>query len=82
MDWVYGNGGVRDEESRQDRQGVLFRLAGLFSYPEVCFTENPGNLRDNNRRFFLSLLFLPVGSCGKAMELRRMSLTTQKTSVV
>ena len=38
MNRVYRNGGVRNEESRQDRYGVLFLLAGLFAYLVVYFT--------------------------------------------
>ena len=77
LNWIHRNDRVRNEESRQNSQGVLLRLTGLFANPVINLTENPHHLDSGGLFSFFSRIS-SVGPSNETMKLRRMSLATDR----
>jgi len=81
VNWIHRNDRVRNEESRQNRQGVLLRLTALFTNPVIDFTENPHHLDSGGLFSFLHRIS-SVGPSNKTVKLRRVPLATESTFTI
>ena len=79
MNRVYGHGGVRDEESRQYRDGKLLLLSGLLPYQAVWLAEKSRHARFNIRPRYRSIT---ESSAGIAIKLRFMVPMTNRTALL
>ena len=81
MNRIYRNDRVGNEESRQDRYGVLYLLARLLPLQVVWLTEKPRNLSLDHKILIVFVSSLFIGSFGKAMEVWGMLLLTDRAFI-